>query len=175
MLDRFASSLMRGVSGDDPEGGARSGIPAGGGEKPLAAGGRDLRIRQCRRRKRAARRRRAKAGLPAEAPAKARSRADKRHGGAPKGERAFRGPSATYALRLTRAATLAPKGATKTRRCACRRSAHPSIRWVKRKLTRARPRAGTRRRGLFDIVRWDDTATVRRRAASVAWAHPSSP
>jgi hypothetical protein len=62
--------------------------------------------------------------------------------------------------------SLAPQGATTTTRCASRRSAHPSIRWVKVKLTRARPRAGTRRRGLFDIVRWDDTATVRRRAAS---------
>jgi hypothetical protein len=27
MLDGFASSLMRGVSGDDPEGGAGSGVP----------------------------------------------------------------------------------------------------------------------------------------------------
>jgi hypothetical protein len=69
--------------------------------------------------------------------------------------------------------SLAPKGATKTRRCACRRSAHPSIGWVKLKLTRAHPRAGTRRRGLFDIVRWDDTAAVRRRAASsAALIHP---
>jgi hypothetical protein len=122
--------------------------------------------------------RRAAAGLKRACPPKLQRRqgpADRRHSGAPKGERAFRCPSATYAPRLTRAATLAPKGATTTTRCACRRSARPSIGWVKRKLTRAHPRAGTRRPGLFDIVRWDDTATVRRRAASSAALIPSSP
>jgi hypothetical protein len=50
--------------------------------------------------------------------------------------------------------SLAPKGATKRRRCASRRSAHPSTRWVKMKLTRARRRMGTSRCALFDIVRW---------------------
>jgi len=69
--------------------------------------------------------------------------AENRHGGAPKGERAFRCPSATDAPRLTRAAHSRRKARRRWRRCASRRSAHPSTRWVKMKLTRARRRAGT--------------------------------
>jgi hypothetical protein len=103
---RFASSLMKGVSGDDPEGGAsvapaaaaknrsprevgtsRSG--SGGNARDGKCGAPPPRLRW--------------ACLPAEAAAKAGAPAE-RHGGAPKGERAFRGPSATYAPRLTRAA-----------------------------------------------------------------------
>jgi hypothetical protein len=90
--------------------------------------------------------------LPAEAPAKAGAPTE-RHGGAPKGERAFRGPSATYAPRLTRAAH--------SRRKARQRQEDAPV--------GAPP---TPRREREDvgclIVRWDDTATVRRRAASSA-------
>jgi hypothetical protein len=106
----------------------------------------------------------ANAGLAAEAPAKIGAPAEQRHSGAPKGERAFAQVNGRAAPHPR--GSLAPKGATKTRRCASRRSAHPSTRWVKMKLTRAHSRAGTRRRGLFDIVRCDYTETVRRRAAN---------
>jgi hypothetical protein len=163
---RFASSLMRGVFRRRSCKAERGVASCGGGSNRSPREGRDLvQIRrQCRRRNV----RRAAAGAFAACPPKLRRRQGP-------GRQTPRWSAERRACvsrkRNVRAAphprgSLAPKGATKTRRCASRRSAHPSIRWVKVKLTRARPRAGTRRRGLFDIVRCDYTATVRRRAAN---------
>ena len=117
MLHRFASSLMRGVSGDDPDGGAGSGVrrrrsePRRGrsGTPPAGPYGRAQASRwsapvpHCRRRQH---------GSPAE----------NRHGGAPRGRPGCNG---TARVSLTR--IVAPRTRDTEDECACRRSIHPSF------------------------------------------------
>ena len=109
----------------------------------------------------AARRRRAKVGLPAEAPAKARSR---RKNATVERRKA----SVRFAVQAQRTRRASPARLTRAERRdkdkKMRLSAlRPPLDWVGETEAnpRAHPRAGTRRRELFDIVRWDDAATVR--------------
>src|SRR3981081_2925977 len=114
---RFASSLMRGVSGDDPEGGAGSGVPrprlvtAGSG----GPGHRPPGIRTWLRG--------ARCTDPEAMPEmEARPAGENRHGGATRGER----PASWDAPRLTSADGRASQ-ARQQHKCACRRSARPSV------------------------------------------------
>jgi hypothetical protein len=113
---RFVSSLMRGVSGDDPAGGARRGVlrlaarnRSAGGPDParraLRPGSGQIagRLRcHCRRRQR---------GSPAE----------NRHGGAPRGR-----PGCNGTVRASQARLIAPRKRDGRDECACRRSTGPS-------------------------------------------------
>ena len=80
----------------------------------------------------------------------ARPPAENRHGGAPRGER----PASWDAPRLTSADRRASQ-ARQRNKCACRRSAHPSLGGAKGKAKPGRRQraAGTKNTALFDIVR----------------------
>jgi hypothetical protein len=83
----------------------------------------------------------------------ARPPAENRHGGAPRGER----PASWDAPRLTERGGRASQ-ARQQHKCACRRSARPSLGRVRRdeRPTRAHECvAGTKKATLFDIVRFE--------------------
>jgi len=107
---------MRGVSGDDPEGGAGSGVPPVAARTAAAGGQGSLRqslwladksltapVFHSRRRRR-------------------RSPAENRHGGAPREVPFATGQAAPQGSEV------APRTRDMTKECACRRSIHPSVR-----------------------------------------------
>src|SRR6476619_2566860 len=116
MLYRFASSLMRGVSGDDPAGGAGSGVLRRRRE-PLP---REVRDPARRAVWPGAGKSLVGSGVPLPETARG-SPAENRHGGAPRGRPGCNG---TARVSLTR--IVAPRTRDMEDECACRRSIHPS-------------------------------------------------
>jgi hypothetical protein len=170
---------MRGVSGDDPEGGAGSGVPGCGANRN--AGGQGS-LRQ-------------PLWLADKSPAapvfhsrrrRHRSPAENRHGGAPREVPFATGQAAPQGSEV------APRTRDKTKRVPCRRSIHPSVgvKWdcwcrqitagsptealakggcEEERQTRTPERvAGTRKTALFDIVRRDCGQRFASRAAGLS-------
>src|SRR6476469_7127927 len=155
---RFPSSLMRGVSGDDPEGGAGSGVlrprlvTAGSGGPVHRPPGMTTWLRGASLHG---------SGGNAGDGSEARPPAENRHGGAPRGER----PASWDAPRLTRADPSRLASATNeiVRLSALRPPLQGDGRDHKDD-TRAQQRAaGTNNTALFDIVKFGEGTRERRR------------
>src|SRR5262249_31353640 len=150
---------MRGVSGDDPEGGAGSGVlrrrlvTAGPG-RPGTPPARHYDLAARSSLHGSGRQLPAVIGRRAPKETEARPEAQNRHGGAPRGER----PAAWDARRLASAWRIASRYARRVPRThpnVSRRSAHPSFGVSEAKLqTPDAENAPRERDGLFEIVRW---------------------
>ena len=156
---RFPSSLMRGVSGDDPEGGAGSGVlrprlvTAGSGGPVHRPPGMTTWLRGASLHG---------SGGNAGDGSEARPPAENRHGGAPRGER----PASWDAPRLTSAdpSRLANATTTQVRLSALRPPLTSGWMRKENERTRAQQRAaGTNNTALFDIVKFGEGTRERRR------------
>jgi hypothetical protein len=163
------SSLMRGVSGDDPAGGAGSGVPgprlvtAPREVRDLRPTGRDTRRRRspARRSRRRLRKRRARSG-----PKTARVERREARSGLPR--------TAASRKRGARLYESAPNEDT-----ASRRSARPSFGAEDTDARQENPGAGTRagpkKTGLFDIVNRTGRVARMERKRNPGWCHAARP